>query len=190
MAPWSWILFEKPSVAQLLKNFPTFQGKERVHFCAHKNPPLFPILSQINPINQSIPFLSDLFLYPPIYVWVFLAVSFLLTFQQKSIIFHHWEYNLISSCITFIFEWLKLMFIILYTVVKQKVNLSLWLIKHYSKKTYEEVKISLHAFITVPLDWCEWADSRPGRFAYREKALGSLWTGAWVSLRAGLDAVT
>jgi hypothetical protein len=30
LIPWSWALFEKPPVAQLLKNFPTFYGTRRL----------------------------------------------------------------------------------------------------------------------------------------------------------------
>jgi hypothetical protein len=29
LTPWSWALLEKPPVAQLLKNFPTFYGTQR-----------------------------------------------------------------------------------------------------------------------------------------------------------------
>jgi hypothetical protein len=39
------------------------------------------------------------------------------------------------------------------------------------------------------LDGGEWSASRPGRFTPREWVPGTLWTGGWMGLRAGLDTV-
>jgi hypothetical protein len=50
-SPWSWALLEKPPVAQLLKNFRTFYGTSKVHYCVHKSPPFIPILSQMNAVH-------------------------------------------------------------------------------------------------------------------------------------------
>jgi hypothetical protein len=72
---------------------------------------------------------------------------------------------------------------------KVKVNLSLCLTKHHAVKTYWEVEVYIHTFLTSSLDGGEWSASRPGRFTPREKAPGTHWTGGSVSPRAILDAV-
>jgi hypothetical protein len=56
-------------------------------------------------------------------------------------------------------------------------------------KTYGEVELQLHAFLTSAPGGGEWSVSRPGRFAPRERAPGTHWIGGWVGLRASLDAV-
>jgi len=40
-------------------------------------------------------------------------------------------------------------------------------------KTYEEVEVSLHAFLTSALHGAEWSASRAGHFAFRERTPGS-----------------
>jgi hypothetical protein len=50
---WNRVLFEKPPVAQLLKNFPKFYQTSNVHYHVHKSPPLFRIRSQINLVHIS-----------------------------------------------------------------------------------------------------------------------------------------
>jgi hypothetical protein len=54
-------------------------------------------------------------------------------------------------------------------------------------KTYRGVEAYIHAFLTSALDGGEWSASRLGRFAPRERAPGTHWTGGWVGSRAGLD---
>jgi hypothetical protein len=44
-------------------------------------------------------------------------------------------------------------------------------------------------FLPSALDRCEWLYSRPSRFAFSERALGTHCIGGWVGPRAGLDAV-
>jgi len=44
---------------------------------------------------------------------------------------------------------------------KVKVKFSLRLTKHQVMKTYEEVEVELHAFLTAELDGSEWTGSRP-----------------------------
>jgi hypothetical protein len=54
-------------------------------------------------------------------------------------------------------------------------------------KTYGEVDIHIHIFLTSALAGGEWSASRPGRFTAWERALGTHWIGGWVDPRAGLD---
>jgi hypothetical protein len=51
-------------------------------------------------------------------------------------------------------------------------------------KTYGEVEVLLHAFLTSALDGGEWSASRPGRFIPITH-----WIGGSVGLRKGPDAV-
>jgi len=39
------------------------------------------------------------------------------------------------------------------------------------------------------LDGDEWLASRPGRFTLEKRSTGTHWTGGWVGLRVGLNAV-
>jgi len=52
--------------------------------------------------------------------------------------------------------------------LKVKVKLSLCLTKHHAMKTYREVEVQLHAFLTSALDGGEWSSSCLGRFTPRE----------------------
>jgi hypothetical protein len=53
-------LLEKPPVAQIFKNFPTFYGDSKVLYRVPKSPPLVSILSQINPANTILFYLSKI----------------------------------------------------------------------------------------------------------------------------------
>jgi hypothetical protein len=84
LSPWSWALLEKPSVMQLLKNFPTYYGTWR--FITVFTRALHRSLSwarqiQFIPLHR-ISLRSILSL--SIYVLVFLVVSFLLAFPPTS----------------------------------------------------------------------------------------------------------
>jgi hypothetical protein len=54
-------------------------------------------------------------------------------------------------------------------------------------KTYGEVDVYVHIFLTSALVEGGWSDSRPCRFTPREGSHGTLWIGGWVGPRAGLD---
>jgi hypothetical protein len=45
LTPWSRVLLEKLTGAQIVKKFPTFYGNRRFHYPIHKFPPPVPILS-------------------------------------------------------------------------------------------------------------------------------------------------
>jgi hypothetical protein len=56
--PWCRILLEKLIVTQLVKKYPSFLWKTKVHFRFHTSPPLDPVLSQLNPVRPIDPYLS------------------------------------------------------------------------------------------------------------------------------------
>jgi hypothetical protein len=59
LTPWSWVLLEKPPVAQLFKNFPHFMEPESLLPCSQE-PSLIAILSQINPVHTASSCLSKI----------------------------------------------------------------------------------------------------------------------------------
>jgi hypothetical protein len=70
----------------------------------------------------------------------------------------------------------------------EKVKLSLCIIKYHTK-TYWEVQVQLHIFLTLALHGGEWSDSCPGCFNPRKRVPRIHWIGGWVGPRAVLDAV-
>jgi hypothetical protein len=56
-------------------------------------------------------------------------------------------------------------------------------------KTYGEVDVWVHIFLTLALVGGEWSASRPGRFTSEERAPGTHWIGGWVDPRSSLDDV-
>jgi hypothetical protein len=75
LTPCSSAFTEKPPVAELFKNFPTFYETRRFITVFIKSPPLVPILSQINPLHKTPSYFSK----------VFLVVSFFWRSHQYSI---------------------------------------------------------------------------------------------------------
>jgi hypothetical protein len=51
------------------------------------------------------------------------------------------------------------------------------------------VYVQIHIFLTSALVGGEWSTSRPGRFTHGDRTPGTHWTGGWVDLRTGLDAL-
>jgi hypothetical protein len=62
-------------------------------------------------------------------------------------------------------------------------------LKHHAMKTYGEVAVKIHVFLTLVLDGGNWSASSPGRFTPGERAAGTHRKGGWVGPRARLDAV-
>jgi hypothetical protein len=52
--------------------------------------------------------------------------------------------------------------------------------KNQTMKTYEEVEVKLHAFLTSPLDGGEWSAWRSGRFISDRRSPCTHWIGGWV----------
>jgi hypothetical protein len=61
--------------------------------------------------------------------------------------------------------------------------------KHYAIKTYGEMDVYPHVFLTSALAKGEWSTSRPGRFTPGERAPGSHWIGGWEDPTIGLNDV-
>jgi hypothetical protein len=56
-------------------------------------------------------------------------------------------------------------------------------------KTYGELEVQIHVFLTLALVGGERSASVPGLFTPQERTHGTHWIGGWVGPRAGLDAV-
>jgi len=57
--------------------------------------------------------------------------------------------------------------------------------------SYEHIRcseVSIHAFLTSPLDGVEWSASRTNSFTPRKRDPCTHWIGGWVGPRHGLDA--
>jgi hypothetical protein len=54
-------------------------------------------------------------------------------------------------------------------------------------KTYGEVAVQIHVFLTSALVGGEWSASLPARFTPGEKPSSIHWIGGWVDPRAPLD---
>jgi hypothetical protein len=74
-------------------------------------------------------------------------------------------------------------------MVKKKVKVSLYLIKHYALRTVWGNGCIAPPFLALALDEGEWSASRPGRFTLAERVPGTHWIRGWVAARAGLDSV-
>jgi hypothetical protein len=57
----------------------------------------------------------------------------------------------------------------------EKVSFPLRLTKHYALKTYGEVDIQIHLFLTVALAGVEWLASRLGFFTFAGTVADALW---------------
>jgi hypothetical protein len=66
---------------------------------------------------------------------------------------------------------------------------SLYLFKHHSIKTYQEMEVQLHTLIATALDGGEWSASGLSHFISGERSSGAYCLGGWVGYEAGLDAV-
>jgi hypothetical protein len=56
-------------------------------------------------------------------------------------------------------------------------------------RTYTEVDVQIHVFLTSALVGDVWSASNPGLFTPEERAPGTLWIGSWVDSRAGIDDI-
>jgi hypothetical protein len=73
--------------------------------------------------------------------------------------------------------------------VKVNIQMSVCLTKHHTMKTYGQVEVQFHTFLTLALDGGEWSDSCTSHFNPRERAPDTHWIVGWVGPRASLDAM-
>jgi hypothetical protein len=69
----------------------------------------------------------------------------------------------------------------------KNIKMIICLTKHYAKKTYGEMDVQIHVFLTSALVGGGWSDSRHDRFILGERAPSTLWIGVWIGSRAVLD---
>jgi hypothetical protein len=84
VTPWMWVLPQKPTAAQTLKNSQAFYGTPKVHYHVHKSLSLIPILCHMTPVHIIPSYLIMIhfnIILPP--TSVFLVVSFLLALPSK-----------------------------------------------------------------------------------------------------------
>jgi len=72
--------------------------------------------------------------------------------------------------------------------IRNKVKLSLCLIKHLAIKSYWGVEVQFHA-LTSALKGYEWSALRPGRFHLGVRTPDTRWLKSWMGPRTGFGAV-
>jgi hypothetical protein len=61
--PWRWVLFQNPKSRSTIQEFLDVLWSPQVHYCVHKSPPLVPILSQMNPMQNTSSYFSEIHLH-------------------------------------------------------------------------------------------------------------------------------